>query len=106
MRNTEREIKDREEILSIMKEAQVCRIAFSAENIPYIVPMNFGYQDNCLYFHCAREGKKLDIIHENNQVCFEIDINDELVKKTERLCSWTTKYRSVIGFGKAFIIEN
>jgi uncharacterized protein len=106
MRNAEREIKDSEEILSIIKEAQVCRVAFSAGNIPYIVPMNFGYQDSCLYFHCAPEGKKLDIIRQNHEVCFEMDINDELVKKTERLCSWTTKYRSIIGFGKASIIEN
>jgi len=106
MRKTEREIKDKEEIESIIKQAQVCRVAFSAENIPYIVPMNFGYQDNCLYFHCAIQGKKLDIIRQNNEVCFEMDIDGELVKKTERLCYWTTKYRSVIGFGKASIIEN
>ena len=106
MRNAEREIKDREEILSIIKEAQVCRVAFAAGNIPYIVPMNFGYKDNCLYFHSATEGKKLDYIRQNNKVCFELDINDEIVKATDRVCSWTTKYRSVIGFGKAYIIEN
>jgi uncharacterized protein len=105
MRKTEREIKDREEIESIINAAQVCRVGFSDGNTPYIVPMNFGYKDNCLYFHCAAEGKKLDIIHQNNQVCFEIDIDDQIVKATERLCSWSTKYRSVIGFGKAFIID-
>jgi nitroimidazol reductase NimA-like FMN-containing flavoprotein (pyridoxamine 5'-phosphate oxidase superfamily) len=106
VRNAEREIKDRAVILSIIEEAQVCRVAFSAGDKPYIVPMNFGYRDNCLYFHGATEGKKLDMIRQNNEACFEIDINDEIVKATGRLCSWTTKYRSVIGFGKAFIINN
>jgi uncharacterized protein len=106
MRKTEREIKDREEIESIINQAQVCRVGLSDGNIPYIVPMNFGYQGSCLYFHCATEGKKLDIIRLNNNICFEIDIDDQTVKAAERVCKWSTKYRSVIGFGKAFIIDN
>jgi len=106
MRKTEREIKDREEIESIIKQAQVCRVGFSDGNIPYIVPMNFGYKDNCLYFHCAAEGKKLDIIRQNNNVCFEIDVDVQIVKSAERVCKWSTKYRSVIGFGKAYILND
>jgi uncharacterized protein len=106
MRKTEREIKDQEEIESIINQAQVCRVAFSGGNIPYIVPMNFGYKDNCLYFHCAVEGKKLDIIRQNSEVCFEIDIDVQIIKSTERICKWGTRYRSVIGFGKAMIIDN
>jgi uncharacterized protein len=105
MRKTEREIKDREEILSIIKQAQVCRVAFSADNVPYIVPMNYGYRDNCLYFHCAAEGKKLDMIRQNNQVCFEMDLDYELVRSTDKVCTWGSKYRSIIGFGQASIIE-
>jgi len=105
MRKTEREIKDRAEIESIIKQAQVCRVALALDNVPYIVPMNYGYRDNCLYFHCATEGKKLDIIRQNNQVCFEMDLDYELVRSTEKVCTWGSKYRSVIGFGKAYIIE-
>jgi uncharacterized protein len=106
MRKTEDEIKDREEIESIIKQAQVCRVAFYDGQTPYIVPMNFGYKDNCLYFHCATEGKKLDIIRQNDKVCFELDIEDQIVKTAGSLCSWSSKYRSVIGFGKAFITNN
>lgn len=80
MRKTEDEIKDPKEIESIIQQAQVCRIAFSMGNIPYIVPMNFGYQANCLYFHGATAGQKLDMLRQNDQVCFEIDINDQIVK--------------------------
>jgi uncharacterized protein len=106
MRKTEDEIKDREEIDSILKQAQVCRLAMVEGNAPYIVPMNFGYQDNCLYFHCAREGKKLDILRQNQEVCFEVDIEDQIVKAPGNICSWSSKYRSVIGFGKALVLEN
>jgi uncharacterized protein len=105
MRKSEDEIKDREEIESILKQAQVCHVAMAEGKIPYIVPMNFGYQDNCLYFHGAREGKKLDILRQNNDVCFEMDIEDQIVKAPGNICSWSSKYRSVIGHGKASILQ-
>jgi uncharacterized protein len=106
MRKTEREIKDREEIESIINAAEVCRVGFTDGKTPYIVPVNFGYKDNCLYFHCATEGKKLDIVRQNNQICFEIDVDVQIVKSSERVCGWGTKYRSVIGFGKAYLVDN
>ena len=74
-------------------------------NQPYVVPLCFGYKDNALYFHCANQGKKLDILRKNNNVCFEVDINHELVK-ADQACDWGIKYKSVIGFGKAVFIED
>ena len=104
MRRKDKEIKDENTIESIIKRATVCRIGLSENNVPYIVPLIFGYKDNCLYFHSAREGKKIDMIGSNNGVCFEIDIDDEIVKG-EEACGWSMKYYSVIGFGKAFLVE-
>lgn len=103
MRRKDREITDRSVIDDIINRAQVCRLAFCNEDIPYIVPMNFGYRDNCLYFHCAREGKKLDMLKNNHVVCFEIDIDHEIIKD-DNPCEWGIKYRSVIGYGKAELI--
>jgi nitroimidazol reductase NimA-like FMN-containing flavoprotein (pyridoxamine 5'-phosphate oxidase superfamily) len=106
MKRSDREIKDQKEIETIIERADVCCIGLSDNNIPYIVPMHFGYKDNCLYFHCAKEGMKIDIIKQNNSVCFEMDINHTLLKTEGRPCGWSAKYQSVIGFGKAFIIES
>jgi uncharacterized protein len=106
MRRTDRLINNKEEIEAIIEKAQICRIALSDNNTAYIVPMNFGHKDNCLYFHCASEGKKLEILRKNNAICFEMDIDNHTVKFTDNLCSWGTKYRSVIGFGQAFFIED
>ena len=106
MRRNDREIKDQKEIESIIEKADVCRIGLSDGNMPYIVPMDFGYKDNCLYFHCAREGKKIDIIKRNNSACFEMDIDHMFLKPEGRPCGWGAKYRSVIGFGKAFVVED
>jgi len=104
MRRKDKEIKDENTITSIIKRAAVCRIGLSENNVPYIVPLNFGYKDNCLYFHSAREGKKIEMIRSNNTVCFEIDIDHEIVKE-ENACGWSMKYHSIIGFGKAFFVE-
>jgi len=105
MRKKDKEIKDKKSIEFIMKRATVCRIGLSENNVPYIVPLSFGYKDNCLYFHSAKEGKKIDMIRRNNNVCFEIDIDSEVVKG-ENACGWTMKYYSIIGFGRAFLIED
>jgi uncharacterized protein len=105
MRKKEREITDRAEMEAIIEKAHVCRVGLTVDDQPYIVPMFFGYKDNCLYFHCATEGKKLDIIRQNNKVCFEIDIDDHMTKPQGRSCSWGGKYRCVMGSGKAFVIE-
>lgn len=106
MRRKDREIKDKKAIESIIRRATVCRIALSENNVPYIVPVAFGYKDNCLYFHSAPQGRKIDVIKRNNNVCFEMDVDCELAKKSEQPCSWSMKYRSVIGFGKAAFIDD
>ncbi len=104
MRRKDREIKDKKLMESILERATVCRVGLSENNVPYIVPVNFGYRDNCLYFHSAKEGKKIDMIRGNNNVCFEIDSDSEVVKG-ENACGWTMKYYSIIGFGRAFFVE-
>jgi len=105
MRRIDKEIKNIEEIESIIEKSNVCRFALSENNSPYIVPVCFGYKDNCLYFHSAKESKKLDIIRKNNYVCFEFDIYGGLLK-SEKPCDWDIKYSSVIGFGKASVVHD
>ena len=105
MRRLEKEIKDRKQIETIMAKAKCCRIALVDGILPYIVPINFAVNNNHLYFHSANEGKKIDILRKNNSVCFEIDIEGEIVE-SKTACSWGMKYVSVIGFGQAFFIED
>ena len=106
MRRSEREIKDRKDIDAIIERAKVCRIGLAEANMPYIVPMNFGYRGNYLYFHCAKAGRKIDIIRQNSNACFEMDIDHTLLKPEDRPCGWNAKYQSVIGFGQVYIVEN
>jgi nitroimidazol reductase NimA-like FMN-containing flavoprotein (pyridoxamine 5'-phosphate oxidase superfamily) len=105
MRRKEMEMSDRAEIEAIIAEAMVCRLAMCDGDRPYIVPMSFGYRDGKLYFHCATEGKKLGILAKNDKVCFEMDVDQE-VKRGGSACDFGMKYRSVIGFGAASIIDD
>ena len=105
MRRKDKEIKDIVEIESIINKSNVCRIALSEDNSPYIVPVCFGYKDNCLYFHSANSGKKIEIIKNNNSICFEFDDYSGLML-SENPCDWDIKYLSVIGYGKASIIHD
>ncbi|MCK5551562.1 MAG: pyridoxamine 5'-phosphate oxidase family protein [Deltaproteobacteria bacterium] len=105
MRSKDKEIKDKELMESILKRAITCRMGLSENNVPYIVPLNFGYKNNFLYFHSAKEGRKIDMIRKNNNICFEIDIDTKLLN-AEKPCKWSMQYYSVIGFGKAFLVED
>jgi len=105
MRRREKEITDRKLIESIIHRATVCRIGLCDQGTPYVVPVSFGYKDNCLYFHSADEGRKIDVLKRNNRVCFEVDIDVEWVP-SETPCKWSVKYLSVIGFGQASFVHD
>ena len=105
MRREEKEITDIAEIEKVIKKATCCRIGLVDEDEPYVVPVCFGYERNAIYFHGALEGRKAELIKKNNKVCFEID-TDVAVVKSEKPCGWTMKYKSVIGVGRASILEN
>ena len=104
MRRKEKEISNKAEIETIILKSQICRLGLSDDGVAYIVPLCFGYQDNCLYFHSAEEGKKIDILKRNKQVCFEFDA-DTRITSGKTACAWGMQYRSVIGYGEASFIQ-
>ena len=105
MRKTENEITDRSAIEGILRRAKVCRLALTDGRQPYIVPVCFGYEGDAIYLHGATEGRKLEMIQNNNRVCFEVDVDAEIVE-AEAACEWGLHYRSVIGFGRAVVVED
>lgn len=105
MRRTDKEINDIETVNWILQKAKVCRIALSHDNRPYIVPMIFAFKNNSLYLHSAHEGRKIDILRKNNQICFEVDLKKEVVEG-EDPCKWGMRYYSVVGCGKAHFIKD
>ena len=70
-RRTDREITGMNEIKSILKNGKYATIAMAAQDEPYIVTLNYGYDEaaNYLYFHCANSGHKLSVLKTNTRVC-------------------------------------
>lgn len=102
MRRSNREVTGIANILAILDKCEIMRIGLSVGDKPYIVPMNFAYELTdekiSLYFHCANEGKKLDIIKQNNNVCFEADCSYRTLEAKEA-CEWSAEFESVMGEG-------
>lgn len=108
MRRKDREITDFGEIVKVMEECDVCRLALNDESgYPYILPLNFGMRVKdgqiTLYFHGAAEGKKYDLIAKDNRASFEMDCGHNLLVN-EYACTCTMEYRSVIGRGTIEIL--
>ncbi|MGN0408594.1 MAG: pyridoxamine 5'-phosphate oxidase family protein [Bacteroides sp.] len=103
MRRNDKEVTDFDEKLAVLRQCEILRIGMSDGGFPYIVPVNFGLEEENgqvrLYFHSAAEGRKVDILKKNPEVCFETDYGFEL-KKAPLACNWTAKYRCVMGVGK------
>lgn len=102
MRRSDREVKDFEEIVAIMRKCDVCRLALNDGGYPYILPLNFGMtvegEKIELYFHGAMEGTKYDLIAKDDRASFEMDCAHKLIMDTEH-GSCTMDYESVIGRG-------
>jgi uncharacterized protein len=77
-------------------------LAVHGENgYPYTIPLSYTYHQNHIYFHSANEGHKIDAIRNNDKVSFCVIDQDDVIQET-----FTTRYRSVIVFGRAQIITD
>jgi len=95
MRRKEKQIIDPKLIEEILEMNTICRIGFVDGEHPYIIPLNYGYKDNNLFIHSAIEGKKIEILKKNKNVCVEITDSIEIIT-SEKACNYGTKFRSVI----------
>jgi nitroimidazol reductase NimA-like FMN-containing flavoprotein (pyridoxamine 5'-phosphate oxidase superfamily) len=109
MRRADREVTETSKLMKIIDECDVCRIAMQDKAGLYIVPMNFGYTyDNnqlVLFFHSAKEGRKINAIKENSNVCFEMDCGHELIE-ADTPCGYGYCFKSIVGNGNAVIVED
>lgn len=99
MRRVDKEIRDPEIISQIISQSQVCRLGLAKDNVPYIVPVSFGYDGTALYIHTARTGRKIEFIEANPHVCFECEQGVALKPHDRDPCHWTFSFQSVIGYG-------
>lgn len=87
----------------VLKNGQFCHLGMANNNMPYVVTVNFGFDDEYLYFHSSQKGRKADTLKVNPNVCFEVNYGGEIYSN-KQACNWGTKFRSIIGNGKAELL--
>ena len=105
MRKSRQEITDNATLEEILSKQLICRLAMMDGERPYLLPFNYGYRDGYLYIHSAPEGKKIDLLHRNPEVCFEVEDSVEITTG-EKACDWSTRSRSVVGYGTVEILSD
>lgn len=105
MRKSQREIKDADGIAAVLDKCRTIRLGLNDGEFPYVVPLSFGWE-RCdgafrVYFHCAKEGKKTELIARNNAVAVEADVLNGYVKTEHGV---TADYESIIAHGRAHAV--
>ena len=101
IRLKDRVVNDEKAIEILTKGSYGVLSTIGADGYPYGVPLNYTYFDNCICFHCAKEGHKLENINFNNKVSFCVVTKSEVLGN-----EFDTDYESAVAFGQATVIAN
>lgn len=110
MRRQNRQVTDIAEIQAILDEIKVARLGmFDGEQV-YVVPLNHGYEmgegeEIIFYLHCAKVGRKVEILKKNPNVCIELDGRHELMT-ADAPCDHSFYYASLIGNGAVQFVDD
>ena len=106
MRRVDKEVTDRVWMEDVLKRAEVLELGMVDEGgKPYVVPLNFGYEDGAIYVHGAAMGKKVDALTANPYVCFQVFIDAEVIRDETDWAEFSMKYNSVTGFGTVTFLD-
>lgn len=109
MRRKDREITDIKGITDLLDRCRTANVAMIDHDMPYVIPLSYGYEikENklILYFHCAKEGRKITILKNNNKVCFSIFSQGDPIP-AETPCNFGYYYASIVGEGIVEFLES
>lgn len=101
-------VEERELIDQIITKNQICYVGMiDSDGMPYVIPMNFGYDNDIIYLHSAQEGHSILSLIKNPDVCITFCTEPSLTYQNKEVaCSYRMKGASVICRGKVFFEEN
>lgn len=85
----------------VLSSADVLYLTINTDSFPYIIPLNFVHLGNVIYFHCALEGTKLDLMAKDSHVGFCATTDVQIIRE-----KFTTYYKSVCGTGHASVVTD
>jgi len=110
MRRQNRQVTDLAEIQTILNEIKVARLGMFDGKQVYVVPLNHGFEmqedgEIIFYLHCAKVGRKVEILKKNPEVCIELDGRHELMS-ADAPCNHSYYYASLIGNGEVQFVQD
>lgn len=101
-------ISDQTEIEAIINGCEICFVGINEKDAaPYLLPMNFGYQNNEIYLHSAPYGKHLELLKKDNRISITFCLVEKLVYQHVNVaCSYRMDSRSVVCNGIVTFIED
>ena len=101
-------VEEQEHIEELIRSCTLCYVGMADEKgIPYVLPMNFGYEEDVIYLHSAQEGHAISILEQNPNVCITFCTDPKLVWQNEEVaCSYRMRSDSVICHGRVVFGED
>ncbi|MFO7765183.1 MAG: pyridoxamine 5'-phosphate oxidase family protein [Pelovirga sp.] len=104
MRRHEKEISAPGELEQVLWHGQICHLAIPDDPLPYLLPLNYGYQEGALYFHSAPQGHKIELLQQQLRARFCITIDMGIIE-AEQACNWGARFTSIMGSGRIEFID-
>ncbi len=101
-------VEEKEQIEAIIRACKICFVGMAdEEGAPYVLPMNFGYEDGIIYLHSAQEGRSIRTIEKNPKLCITFCTTPELIRQhPDVACSYRMKAGSVVCEGTVVFEED
>ena len=110
MRRTEFDVKDENSINEVLQASEYGTLSLISDGKPYVVALNFVFFENSIFFHGAKEGRKIEAIKSNPNVSFLVvkpySFIPSYFSDTMAACPATQFFASVLFEGKVSFIED
>jgi nitroimidazol reductase NimA-like FMN-containing flavoprotein (pyridoxamine 5'-phosphate oxidase superfamily) len=99
---------DKGDMEEVIRACDICYVGMAGnDGLPYVLPMNFGYEEGWLYLHSGQKGHKIDLLGQNPRVCVTFCSEHKLVwQDPDMACSYSMHSKSVVAWGKVVFVED
>lgn len=104
MGKKDRIVTDENIKIETLKSMDIIRLGLVDNGLAYIVPVNFAYYDNAIYFHTGLNGRKIPLLKNAGKISFQADRFDGL-KTHDTACGHSSYFTSVYGEGIPVFLE-
>lgn len=104
MSRKDRIVTDENIKIDTLKSMDIIRLGLVDNGLAYIVPVNFAYYNNAIYFHTGLDGRKIPLLKNAGKISFQADKFDGL-KTHETACGHSSYFTSVYGEGIPVFLE-